>query len=123
VANAERRAAIRGRLDASFAVIDGLTLSERQRVQAAANAAGLAVGERQQTGTGGATTPRGGATLQGDFDGEAATASYAIPADIPSGDDDDVVARQLREAAMREADPELRAKLWDEYRNYIGLRR
>ena len=41
-----------------------------------------------------------------------------IPPDIPSGDDDDIVARQLREAAMNEADPELRAKLWDEYRKY-----
>ncbi|MEX2525838.1 MAG: hypothetical protein WD750_12830 [Gammaproteobacteria bacterium] len=41
-----------------------------------------------------------------------------IPDDIPSGDDDDIVARQLREAAMEEEDPELREKLWDEYRKY-----
>ena len=40
------------------------------------------------------------------------------PKDIPSGDDDDVVARQLREAAEKEQDPELREKLWEEYRNY-----
>lgn len=40
------------------------------------------------------------------------------PADIPDGRDDDVVARQLREAAMAETDPELREKLWQEYRNY-----
>ena len=40
------------------------------------------------------------------------------PEDIPSGDDDDVVARQIREAAMREKDPKLREKLWDEYRKY-----
>ncbi len=40
------------------------------------------------------------------------------PADIPSGDDDDVVARQLREAAQKESDPVLREKLWDEYRKY-----
>jgi len=32
-----------------------------------------------------------------------------------------VVARQLREAAMREPDPELRERLWDEYRAYTGL--
>ena len=37
------------------------------------------------------------------------------------GRDDDVVARQLREAAMREPDPELREALWEEYRNYTGL--
>lgn len=31
---------------------------------------------------------------------------------------DDIVARQLREAAEREADPALREKLWAEYRKY-----
>jgi hypothetical protein len=40
------------------------------------------------------------------------------PADVPDGHDDDVVARQLREAAETESDPELRKKLWDEYRRY-----
>ena len=38
--------------------------------------------------------------------------------EIPDGQDDDVVARQLREAATAETDPELRARLWEEYRNY-----
>jgi len=41
-----------------------------------------------------------------------------IPEDIPDGSDDDVVARQLREAAEKETDPELREKLWEEYRRY-----
>ncbi|MGB0721907.1 MAG: hypothetical protein ACPGU7_05865 [Gammaproteobacteria bacterium] len=41
-----------------------------------------------------------------------------IPADIPDGSDDDVVARQLREAAEKEKDPELRKRLWEEYRRY-----
>ncbi len=40
------------------------------------------------------------------------------PSDIPDGSDDDVVARQLREAAEKENDPELKAKLWEEYRRY-----
>jgi hypothetical protein len=40
------------------------------------------------------------------------------PADIPDGRDDDIVARQLREAAMKETDPELRERLWEEYRQY-----
>lgn len=31
---------------------------------------------------------------------------------------DDVVARQLREAAEKETDPELKKKLWEEYRKY-----
>jgi hypothetical protein len=41
-----------------------------------------------------------------------------IPPDVGDGADDDIVARQLREAAMKEEDPELREKLWDEYRAY-----
>ena len=40
------------------------------------------------------------------------------PDDIPDGSDDDVVARQIREAAEKETDPELREKLWEEYRRY-----
>jgi hypothetical protein len=32
--------------------------------------------------------------------------------------DDDIVARQLREAAKKETDPELKEKLWEEYRKY-----
>jgi hypothetical protein len=41
-----------------------------------------------------------------------------VPADILDGRDDDIVARQLREAAMKETDPELRERLWEEYRKY-----
>ncbi len=46
------------------------------------------------------------------------TAQMDIPKDIPDARDDDVVARQLREAAMQETDPVLREKLWEEYRRY-----
>ena len=41
-----------------------------------------------------------------------------IPDDIPDSSDDDVIARQIREAAEKETDPELKKKLWDEYRRY-----
>ncbi|MEQ8660898.1 MAG: hypothetical protein RLW62_08780, partial [Gammaproteobacteria bacterium] len=41
-------------------------------------------------------------------------------ADVPEARDDDIVARQLREAAERERDPALREKLWREYRRYVG---
>jgi len=37
---------------------------------------------------------------------------------IPSGEDDDIVARRLRKAAEAETDPELKEKLWKEYREY-----
>ena len=36
----------------------------------------------------------------------------------PSGHDDDIIARQLREAAEKETDPELKEKLWKEYEEY-----
>jgi hypothetical protein len=53
--------------------------------------------------------------------GEGAAGRGAMPPPppgTPDGSDDDVVARQLREAAEQETDPELRGKLWEEYRRY-----
>ena len=44
-----------------------------------------------------------------------------IPKDIPDAKDDDIVARQLRDAAMHEEDPVLKEKLWDEYRKYKNI--
>ena len=44
--------------------------------------------------------------------------SPRVPADVGDGKDDDVVARQLREAATKEKDPAIREKLWEEYREY-----
>ena len=65
----------------------------------------------QQTGEQGGGGGVGGGTAGGSGPG-------TVPADIPDGRDDDIVARQLREAAMKETDPELRERLWEEYRQY-----
>jgi len=46
------------------------------------------------------------------------TVASGQPDNIPDGSDDDVVARQLRKAAEQETDPELKKKLWEEYRKY-----
>ena len=43
---------------------------------------------------------------------------HSPPPGTPDGRDDDIVARQLREAAESETDPELRERLWEEYRAY-----
>jgi hypothetical protein len=43
------------------------------------------------------------------------------PDDIEVIMDDDIVAKQLREAALAEEDPELRDRLWEEYRKYKGM--
>lgn len=40
---------------------------------------------------------------------------------LPPPEDDDIVARQLREAAEKEQDPELKKKLWEEYWKYKGV--
>lgn len=53
-----------------------------------------------------------------ELNGSGASGSGSVPADITDGSDDDIVARQIREAAMKEKDPVLKDKLWDEYRKY-----
>jgi hypothetical protein len=142
---AERRAVLDARLEAGYSVFDGMILGERERAQADADAAGSSVmgaggagaggdGSEARNGspviiasaegatTGGGHLPAGTMSREGDYSGQNQP-TFPVPDDIPNGNDDDVVARQLREAAMREADPELREKLWDEYRKYTGLSR
>lgn len=65
-------------------------------------------------------------------DGRAGAGGYEQPGSVATGRgkpapaggrttidaDDDIVARQLREAAENETDPELKEKLWQEYRKY-----
>ena len=46
------------------------------------------------------------------------SATPPVPEDVPDPQGDDIVAQQLREAAAVETDPELREKLWDEYKKY-----
>ncbi len=58
--------------------------------------------------------PDGGSSSDGD--GELAVAESAnVP---PPSPDDDIVARQIREAALNEPDPAQREILWEEYRRY-----
>lgn len=82
-------------------------------------------GEREATGsdkgTADAEQPPEGQASHGVGAGEGAqrqAGAGGTPPDIPDGSDDDVVARQLREAAEKETDPELKKKLWEEYRKY-----
>jgi hypothetical protein len=71
---------------------------------------------RSQEGTQGQETAeeRGESASKGEDGGQTVTQKR------PSydGHDDDIVARQLREAAEKETDPELKAKLWKEYEDY-----
>ena len=78
------------------------------------NSGGVA-GNKRETGASGGQSrgPNDSSTSSSDAGNDTDQ-----PADIPDGNDDDVVARQLREAAEKETDPELKAKLWEEYRRY-----
>ena len=73
-------------------------------------------GEVPEPGSGGGYLPPARNKREGDYDHQARR--HKPPADVPDGSDDDVLARQLREAAETESDPELRRRLWDEYRRY-----
>lgn len=53
----------------------------------------------------------------------AGSSTGGVPEDITGGGDDDIVARQIREAALKEKDPVLQEKLWDEYRKYKDQQR
>jgi len=54
-------------------------------------------------------------------EGSETSKSAAVPEDIGDGQGDDIVLRQIREAAMKERNPVLRDKLWDEYRKIKGI--
>jgi len=95
------------------------------------NASGQQSGNKSQNqaasgggGGGGAGAPQGdrevGGVSAGDQQGDAEI--VPIPEDIGDGRNDDIVLRQIREAAMNERDPKLREKLWDEYRRIRGAR-
>ena len=106
-------------------------LTDNDEAQQGNGAEGNGTGGSQETGNQDiAGTPGSGegASPGGAVRQSAANANYpaprsapapsAVPPDIPDARDDDVVARQLREAAMAETDPNLREALWNDYRRY-----
>ncbi len=133
----ERRAVLDGELDKSLGEFDETLRGEQDRVaqerdSRAATAAGSAAVETAGGATG-AREARAGDLKSDAAAREAATASQsgqskgdtnvgggsgAPNRGIPSGEDDDIVARRLRRAAEQETDPELKEKLWKEYTDY-----
>jgi hypothetical protein len=138
----EQVAALDAELFSGLGDFDEMLLREQERVRAAAPMADAAGGGGGSGGAGEADQSEGaeGAADSAGPDGEpgemanaGSDGSYGegagrgvqrqggrqgVPPDIPDGSDDDVVARQLREAAEKETDPELKKKLWEEYRKY-----
>ena len=103
--------------------------------QAGTSGSDGASGETGETGSGEAVAD-GGSEAQPDQSGASpgtqkksggGSASidhskYGAPGGkLPPPEDDDIVARQLREAAEKEPDPELKEKLWEEYWKYKGV--
>jgi hypothetical protein len=134
---AEQVAILDRQLEESTRDFDGIIYEEEQRQREAArqreatpnteSAAGSGeTAAREAPDFGGGMASAGAGSVGGGIGGRSGApppdgVKYPPPGDIPNGNDDDVVARQLREAAMREADPEVREKLWNEYRKYKGL--
>jgi hypothetical protein len=91
-------------------------------------AGGMAGGEKAgaegQAGQG--TYSADGQRKGGDIDAaDPNEQTVQLPDDIPvDGSGDDLVGRQIREAAiaMQEIDPKASAALWDEYRKHTGIR-
>jgi hypothetical protein len=146
VTGQERVETLDRELDNSMGVFDGVILSRRQEAIARTNetgagqtvvgngggdgssgdsgssappllTAGSGAGDPNNNQTTGQLPTAQSDNRQGDYQNQGG-GNPNIPADISDGTDDDIVARQLREAAMQEKDPVLREKLWDEYRKY-----
>ncbi len=71
-----------------------------------------------ETGHGAGQTQKGKGKAAGIAGGRQQKGAANSGEDASIYEDDDIVARQLREAAEKETDPELKKRLWEEYRRY-----
>lgn len=115
-------------LAGELAEFDEMLLREQQRAVSRVPRA-RATSREQATGygTGRKSGSRADAQAQSETDstvlnsaggGERQSSTERPAEHVPEGSGDDVVARQLREAAEKERDPALKKKLWEEYRRY-----
>lgn len=119
-----------GALEQALETFDGEILAERSVISERSNRGAAGAGgtvpqpasAKPSAGGGGqgaspgaarSRAPRSAPAMPGSGGGRAADA-------VPDAKDDDIIARQLREAAMAEQDPVLREKLWAEYERYKG---
>ena len=83
--------------------------------EASPGVAGHGQADQDETGVAGVGPGAAGGADTGQAKG-------GVPAGTrPPPQDDDIVARQLREAAEKETDPELKKRLWEEYWRYKGV--
>jgi hypothetical protein len=135
---AERKARLEGELDKSVGGFDEVLAEEQREISTvgrdtegfggggAGGRGGVGLGKQatggiEGTGEVARTESAGtGATPSIDSMSEEEIAKRT-PEDIPDLVSEDIVAKQLREAALAEEDPVLRERLWEEYRNYNNL--
>lgn len=112
-------------LDGALEDFDGEILAEREIIRSNSGANGsIELPTDESTDSSGSSD--GGVVSSGQLPRRAIPPTPApprrgaegIPDNLPDAKDDDIIARQLREAALQELDPELQEKLWQEYRKY-----
>ena len=125
----EKARILDAQLNGKFAKFDDLMLGERDKIAKSDNESGSGGGGYGGDGEGDGYDDDPLQTAMADqqplpargsgFPGDKIRDDISpAPGDVGNGQDDDIIARQLREAAQKEKDPKLRAKLWDEYRKY-----
>ena len=132
--DAERAARLGQELDESIGGFDEVLMEEQEEISSVGRNTegfgggvegdgGISLGE-QGMSTGGITVANTAGGMPGSSPIDEMSQEEIrsrTPEDIPMTADDDIIARQLREAALAEEDPELRERLWEEYRKYRGL--
>jgi hypothetical protein len=135
--SAEERAERLGKeLDESIGGFDQVLMEEQQEVAAvgrntegfgdgaagSGGAGGVSLGQQSGGSGGGVTIANTGRARTSPIEGMTQEEiETRTPEDVATMVDDDIIARQLREAALAEKDPALRERLWEEYRKYKGL--
>ena len=131
--NAQRRARLEGELEESVGGLDEVLSQEQRKIESVGrNTEGFG-GNGGRGGVGLGKQSAGGSQRGNTSEQPVRNTSESNPSigglsqeeiqartpdDIPDLVSEDVVSKQLREAALSEDDPKLRERLWEEYRNY-----
>lgn len=134
---AQRKARLEKQLDKSVGDFDGVLAGEQKEISTVSRdtkgfggqgggGGGVGLGKQASGGVEGT-----GEVARTEADETSTSPSVAglseeeikkrTPNDIPDLVSEDIVAKQLREAALAEDDPVLRERLWEEYRKYNNL--
>jgi hypothetical protein len=135
--NAEKQARLEGDLERSVGGLDEVLGQEQREIDSVGrNTEGFGGDSRNGGGVGLGKQSSGGSQRGGEGDISNSNANpkassvgqlsqeeieARTPDDIPDLISEDIVAKQLREAALTEGDAKLRERLWEEYRNYNRL--